>query len=108
MLWYLPQEVLTKITMVNGDFVFPICRDLSGNKLTGAVPHSLKEKSNSRQLQLRFGYNLQPLQLMCMLIKQSFNPFGSSLTSFLTYEVNTVLIFHKLKLNVKDQRGVRR
>ena len=65
MLWYLPQEVLTKITMVNGDFVFPICRDLSGNKLTGAVPHSLKEKSNSGQLQLRFGYHLQRLQLIC-------------------------------------------
>ncbi|KAJ6855681.1 leucine-rich repeat receptor-like serine/threonine-protein kinase [Populus alba x Populus x berolinensis] len=32
---------------------------LSGNKLTGAVPYSLKEKSNSGQLQLRFGYHLQ-------------------------------------------------
>jgi hypothetical protein len=94
--------------MVNGDFVFPICRDLRGNKLTGAVPHSLKEKSNNGQLQLRFGYHLQRLQLVCMLIKQSFNSFGSSLTSFLTYEVNTVLFFHKLKLNVKEQRGVRR
>jgi hypothetical protein len=59
--------------MVNGDFVFPICRYLSGNKLTGAVPHSLKEKSNSGQLQLRFGYHLQRLQLICMLIKQSRN-----------------------------------
>jgi hypothetical protein len=94
--------------MVNGDFVFPICRYLSGNKLTGTVPHSLKEKSNSGQLQLRFGYHLQRLQLICMLIKQSFHSFGSSLTSFLTYEVNTVLIFHKLKLNIKEQRGVRR
>jgi hypothetical protein len=90
--------------MVNGDFVFPICRDLRGNKLTGAVPHSLKEKSNNGQLQLRFGYHLQRLQLVCMLIKQSFHSFGSSLTSFLTY----VLFFHKLKLNVKEQRGVRR
>ena len=94
--------------MVNGDFVFPICRDLSGNKLTGAIPHSLKEKSNSRQLQLRFGYHLQRLQLICMLIKQPFNSFGSSLTSFLTYEVNTVLIFHKLILSIKEQRGVRK
>jgi transketolase N-terminal domain/subunit len=94
--------------MVNGDFVFPIYRDLRGNKLTGAVPHSLKEKSNNGQLQLRFGYHLQRLQLVSMLIKQSFNSFGSSLTSFLTYEVITVLFFHKLKLNVKEQRGVRR
>jgi hypothetical protein len=94
--------------MVNGDFVFPICRYLSGNKLTGAVPHSLKEKSNSGQLQLRFGYHLQRLQLICMLIKQSFYSFGSSLTSFLTYEVNTVLIFLELKLNVKEQRGVKK
>jgi hypothetical protein len=88
-------------------FFFPICRDLSGNKLTGAVPHSLEEKSNSGQLQLRFGYHLQRLQL-CMLIKQSFYSFGSSLTYFLTYEVNTVLINHKLKLNVKEQEGVRK
>ena len=94
--------------MVNGDFVFPICRYLSGNKLTGAVPYSLKEKSNSGQLQLRFGYHVQRLQLVCMLIKQSFNSFGSSLTSFLRYEVNIVLIFHKLKLSVKKQRGVRK
>jgi len=93
--------------MVNGDFVFPICRYLRGNKLTGAVPHSLREKSKSGQLQLRFGYHLQRFQLICMLIKQSFS-FGYSLTSFLTYEVNTVLIFHKLKLNVKEQRGVRK
>jgi hypothetical protein len=69
---------------------------LSENKLTGAVPHSLKEKSNSGQFQLRFGYHLQRLQLIFMLIKQSFDSFGSSLTSFLTYEVNTVIIFHKL------------
>jgi hypothetical protein len=108
MLWYLPQEVFIKITMVNGDFVFPICRYLSRNKLKGAVPYSLKEKSKSRQLQLRFGYHLQPLQLIYMLIKQSFYSFGSSLTSFLTYEVNIVLIFHKLKLNIKEQRGVRK
>ena len=94
--------------MVNSDFVFPICRYLSGNKLTGVVPHSVKEKSNSGQLQLRFGHHPQRLQLICMLIKQSLNLFGSSLTSFLTYEVNTVLIFHKLKLNVKEQRGVGR
>jgi len=94
--------------MVNGDFVFPICRYLSGNKLTGAVPYSLKEKSNGGHLQLRFGYHLKRLQLICILIKQSFYSFGSSLTSFLTYEVNTVLIFYKLKLNVKEQRGVRR
>jgi len=50
---------------------------------------------------------LQRLQLLCMLIKQSFS-FGSSLTSFLTYEVNTVSFFYKLKLNVKEQRGVRK
>jgi len=107
MLWYLPHEVFRKITMVNGEFVLLICRYLNGNKLTGAVPHSLKEKSNSGQLQLRFGYHLQRLQLICMLIKQSFS-FGSSLTYFLTYEVNIVLFFHKLKLNVKEQRGVRK
>jgi hypothetical protein len=107
MLWFLPQEVFTKVTMVNGDFVFPVCRYLSGNKLTGAVPHSLKEKSNSGQLLLRFGYHLERLQLICMLIKQSFS-FGSSLTSFLACEVSIVLIFLKLKLNVKEQRGVRK
>jgi hypothetical protein len=47
------------------------------------------------------------LVIICMLIKQSFS-FGSSLTSFLACEVNIVWIFHKLKLNVKEQRGVRK
>ncbi|XP_011002652.1 PREDICTED: probable LRR receptor-like serine/threonine-protein kinase At1g05700 isoform X2 [Populus euphratica] len=75
--------------------------DLSGNKLTGAVPYSLKEKSNSRQLQLSLDGNLDLCKMdTCEKKKRSFPvlviAFVISVSALLL--LNIITIFWRFKI----------
>ncbi|KAJ6859258.1 LRR receptor-like serine/threonine-protein kinase [Populus alba x Populus x berolinensis] len=75
--------------------------DLSGNKLIGVVPHSLKEKSNSGQLQLSLDGNLDLCKMdTCEKKKRSFPvlviAFVISVSMLLL--LNIITIFWRLKI----------
>ncbi|KAG6737928.1 hypothetical protein POTOM_059460 [Populus tomentosa] len=76
--------------------------DLSGNKLIGAIPHSLKEKSNSGQLQLSLDGNLDLCKMdTCEKKKRSFPvlviAFVISVSMLLL--LNIITIFWRLKID---------